>query len=81
MRTRAECAAAIAIAVAEGRGIPNGGCYLDLTQNAKGRAREVYRNRMCGVFTAARRTQRMKRLLMFTQWQSVFLAEVTDGHG
>jgi succinate dehydrogenase/fumarate reductase flavoprotein subunit len=46
VRTRAECAAAIAIAVAEGRGTPNGGCYLDLTENAKGSAGEIFKSLM-----------------------------------
>jgi succinate dehydrogenase/fumarate reductase flavoprotein subunit len=34
LRTRAECAAAIMLAVEAGRGSPNGGAYLDLTANA-----------------------------------------------
>ncbi|MDD9877557.1 MAG: FAD-binding protein [Magnetovibrio sp.] len=33
LRTRAECSAAIMRAVADGRGSPNGGAYLDLTAN------------------------------------------------
>ena len=35
LRTRAECAAAIMLAVEDGRGTANGGAYLDLTKNAQ----------------------------------------------
>ena len=35
MRTRAECASAIMHAVADGRGTPNGGAYLDMTSNKR----------------------------------------------
>lgn len=35
LRTRAECSAAIVRAVADGRGTERGGCWLDLTGNAK----------------------------------------------
>lgn len=42
VRTRAECAAAIAIAVATGRGTDNGGCWLDLTQNVEGNAGAMF---------------------------------------
>ena len=35
MRTRAECASAIMHAVADGRGTPNGGAYLDMTANKR----------------------------------------------
>ena len=43
VRTRAECASAIAQAVAEGKGTENGACYLDLTQNAKGEAGKIFK--------------------------------------
>ncbi len=42
-RTRAECAAAIAQAVEEGRGTDHGGCYLDLTDNIQGASAEPFR--------------------------------------
>ena len=35
LRTRAECSAAIMRAVVDGRGCPNGGAYLDMTENMK----------------------------------------------
>ena len=35
LRTRAECASAIMRAVADGRGTPNGGAYLDMTANKR----------------------------------------------
>ena len=35
LRTRAECSEAIMRAVADGRGSPNGGAYLDMTANKK----------------------------------------------
>ena len=35
LRTRAECASAIMHAVADGRGTPNGGAYLDMTANKR----------------------------------------------
>ena len=35
LRTRAECAAAMAMAVEKGNGTERGGCYLDLTANVK----------------------------------------------
>ena len=41
-RTRAECSAVIARAVADGKGTDNGGCYLDLTENSKGRSGRAY---------------------------------------
>ena len=43
VRTRAECAAAIAQAVADGRGNENGACYLDMTENAKGEAGKLFK--------------------------------------
>lgn len=46
VRTRAECAAAIATAVAQGHGTANGGCYLDLTANARGRSGEIFTSLM-----------------------------------
>lgn len=46
VRTRAECAAAIAKAVAEGRGTENDGCYLDMTENAKGEAGKLFKQIM-----------------------------------
>jgi succinate dehydrogenase/fumarate reductase flavoprotein subunit len=46
VRTRAECAAAIAKAVAEGRGTENDACYLDMTQNAKGEAGKLFKQIM-----------------------------------
>ena len=42
VRTRAECAAAIAVAVADGRGTENGGCWLDLTANVEGEAGPMF---------------------------------------
>ena len=42
VRTRAECAAVIAQAVAHGRGTENGGCYLDMRDNAKGQYGKLY---------------------------------------
>ena len=48
LRTRAECSAAIAHAVARGRGTERGGCWLDLTANAQlpraGRYYEIFLN-------------------------------------
>lgn len=35
LRTRAECSSAIMRAVADGRGTPNGGAWLDMTENKK----------------------------------------------
>ena len=35
LRTRAECSEAIMRAVADGRGSPNGGAFLDMTANKK----------------------------------------------
>jgi len=46
VRTRAECAAVIAQAVAEGRGTENGACYLDMTGNAEGEAGELFKHVM-----------------------------------
>lgn len=45
-RTRAECAAAIAQAVEQGKGTINGGCYLDLTDNIKGESADSFRHVM-----------------------------------
>jgi succinate dehydrogenase/fumarate reductase flavoprotein subunit len=42
-KTRAECAAAVAVAVSEGKGTPNEACYLDLTPNIKGRSGELFK--------------------------------------
>lgn len=42
VHTRAECAAVIAKAVAEGRGTENGGCYLDMTKCAEGKSGEMF---------------------------------------
>ncbi|MBT6096694.1 MAG: FAD-binding protein [Rhodospirillaceae bacterium] len=42
LRTRAECAAAIMLAVEDGRGTENGGAYLDLTANAQAPLSGVY---------------------------------------
>lgn len=41
-KTRAQCAAAIARAVANGDGTDNDACYLDLTENAVGKAGAAY---------------------------------------
>ena len=41
-RTRAEVAGVLAGAVAGGRGTVNGGCYLDLTENVKGKSGRMY---------------------------------------
>jgi succinate dehydrogenase/fumarate reductase flavoprotein subunit/ferredoxin-NADP reductase len=41
-RNRAEVSAAIALAVQDGRGTDNGGCYLDLTRNVEGSAGKLY---------------------------------------
>lgn len=41
-KTRAQCAAVIARAVANGQGTENGGCYLDLTGNTRGQAGDAY---------------------------------------
>ena len=41
-RTRAECSAVIAQAVADGRGTVNDGCYLDLTENRRGKSGELF---------------------------------------
>ncbi len=45
-KTRAQCAAAIARAVANGQGTDNGACYLDLTENTIGDAGRAYRELM-----------------------------------
>lgn len=42
VKTRAECAAVIAKAVAEGRGTENGGCYLDMTKCAEGESGKMF---------------------------------------
>ena len=42
LRTRAECAAAVAKAVEDGRGTERDGCYLDLTANIKAERSGVY---------------------------------------
>jgi len=42
-KTRAECAAAIAVAVAGGKGTANEACYLDLTPNISGRSGELFK--------------------------------------
>lgn len=41
-RTRAEVAGVLARAVAAGRGTANGGCYLDLSENVKGKSGRMY---------------------------------------
>ncbi len=42
LRTRAECSEAIMRAVADGRGSPNGGAYLDMTANKKAKRSGMY---------------------------------------
>ena len=42
LRTRAEASAAIATAVDRGKGTKNGGCYFDLTPNAKGKSGALF---------------------------------------
>lgn len=42
-RTRAEIAAVMAVAVRKGRGTPSGGCFLDLSENARGRSGSLFR--------------------------------------
>jgi succinate dehydrogenase/fumarate reductase flavoprotein subunit len=46
VRTRAECAAAIAVAVAEGNGSEHDACFLDLTKNAKGESGVLFKQLM-----------------------------------
>ena len=54
MRTRAECAAAIMLAVEDGRGSPNGGAYLDLTANARAPlSGEYFRRYLAGAMPSA----------------------------
>ncbi len=74
MRTRAECSAAIVRAVAEGRGTERGGCYLDLTGNAKlehaGRYYDAFlKNSLSGVMATVRQAWGRKAAQCQEMWE------------
>ncbi len=74
-RNRAEVAAAIGLAVQQGRGTEDGGCYLDLTHNVEGAAGKLFYelfsalDRGHGFLDIVRKTQGPKAAEMKEFWE------------
>jgi len=72
-RTRAECAAVIARAAADGRASDNGSCYLDLSENIRGESGRVFvelmQNKIPGLLKIVRAAMGPKAAQFKQAWQ------------